>query len=160
MGDGPRGIQVFPDYFVASTSGSGSLPSQTSSSTTDLRCLFLQNSNIENELMWLSIHCCYICNCFSLGLSHTRARRRLRSATSMLNLFSLRGRLSWRLGANGEEKVNIIVCHLLISWKCCFQFYGNSNIYNWQVVLSAAEVESLRSEIAALEERESHYKAQ
>lgn len=32
--------------------------------------------------------------------------------------------------------------------------------YNSQVVLSAVEVESLRSEIAALEERESHFKAQ
>ncbi|KAL0331086.1 UNVERIFIED_CONTAM: hypothetical protein Sangu_1654100 [Sesamum angustifolium] len=63
--------------------------------------------------------------------SHSWARRRLRSATSMLNLFSLK-RLSWRLGANGQEKV----------------------------VLSAVEVESLRSEISALEERETHYKAQ
>ncbi|KAL8521283.1 hypothetical protein ACS0TY_011718 [Phlomoides rotata] len=104
MGDGPRGIQVFPDYFVASTSGSDSLSSQASStsSSTDLG-----------------------------SHSHTRARRRLRSAT-MLNLFSLRGRLSWKLGANDQEKV----------------------------VLSAVEVESLRSEIAALEERESHFKAQ
>lgn len=33
MGDGPRGIQVFPDHFVASTSASGSQPSQTSSDT-------------------------------------------------------------------------------------------------------------------------------
>ncbi|KAK4435480.1 hypothetical protein Salat_0711400 [Sesamum alatum] len=63
--------------------------------------------------------------------SHSWAQRRLRSATSMLNLFSLKG-LSWRSSANGQEKV----------------------------VLSAVEVESLRSEIAALEERESHYKAQ
>ncbi|KAK6158435.1 hypothetical protein DH2020_005749 [Rehmannia glutinosa] len=101
MGDGPRGIQVFPDYFVASTSGSDSLPSQTSS-VTDLR-----------------------------SHSHTWARRRLKSATSMLNLFNLKG-LSWRLGANGQEKV----------------------------VLSAVEVESLRSEIVSLEERESHFKAQ
>ncbi|KAH6804394.1 Pleckstrin homology domain-containing protein [Perilla frutescens var. hirtella] len=105
MGDGPRGIQVFPDYFAASTSGSGSpsTPSQASSITTELR-----------------------------SQSHTWARRRLKSATSMLNLFNLRGRLSWKLGANGDEKV----------------------------VLSAVEVESLRSEIAALEERESHFKAQ
>ncbi|XP_057802515.1 uncharacterized protein LOC131017801 isoform X1 [Salvia miltiorrhiza] len=105
MGDGPRGIQVFPDYFAASTSCSGSppTPSQASPSATELR-----------------------------SQSLTSARRRLKSARSMLNLFNLRGRLSWKLGANGEEKV----------------------------VLSAVEVESLRSEIASLEERESHFKAQ
>ncbi|KAG6409811.1 hypothetical protein SASPL_127853 [Salvia splendens] len=105
MGDGPRGIQILPDYFAASTSGSGSpsTPSQASSSATELR-----------------------------SQSLTSSRRRLKSARSMLNLFNLRGRLSWKLGANGEEKV----------------------------VLSAVEVESLRSEIADLEERESHFKAQ
>ncbi|KAL3652780.1 hypothetical protein CASFOL_002461 [Castilleja foliolosa] len=97
MGDGPRGIQVIPDYFVASTSGSDSIPSQTSPVT---------------------------------DFSHTWARRRLKSATSMLNLFNLKG-LSWKLGANDQEKI----------------------------VLSVVEVESLRSEIAALEERESHFKA-
>ncbi|KAG8368980.1 hypothetical protein BUALT_Bualt15G0102600 [Buddleja alternifolia] len=99
MGDGPRGIQVFQDHFVVSTSGSP--PSQTSS-VTDLR-----------------------------SHSHTWARRRLKSAASMLNLFNLKG-VSWRLGGNDQEKV----------------------------VLSAVEVESLRSEIANLEERESHFKAQ
>ncbi|PIN01747.1 hypothetical protein CDL12_25742 [Handroanthus impetiginosus] len=103
MGDGPRGIQIFPDHFLASPSSSGSPPSQTSS---------VKNSE-------LSPH------------SHSSARRRLKRAVSMLNLFSLKN-LSWRLGANGQEKV----------------------------VLSAVEVASLRSEIAALEERESHYKAQ
>ncbi|CAA0812081.1 Pleckstrin homology (PH) domain-containing protein [Striga hermonthica] len=101
MGDGPRGIQVFPDYFVASTSGSDSPPSQASSAS-DLR-----------------------------SPSRSSARRRFRRATTMLNLFSLKG-LSWKLIGNDQEKV----------------------------VLSAVEVESLRSEIAALEERESHFKAQ
>ncbi|KAL9177477.1 hypothetical protein ABFS82_01G060900 [Erythranthe guttata] len=101
MGDGPRGIEVLPDYFVASTSGSDTLPVQTSSAI-----------NLRSH-------------------SHTWARQKIRSATSMLNLFSLKG-LSWRLGANGQDKV----------------------------VLSVVEVESLRSEIAALEERESHFKAQ
>uniref|UniRef100_A0A5B6ZHZ3 PH domain-containing protein n=1 Tax=Davidia involucrata TaxID=16924 RepID=A0A5B6ZHZ3_DAVIN len=49
----------------------------------------------------------------------------------MLNLFSLRG-LPWGSGSDGQEKV----------------------------VLTAAEVESLRSEIADLEERGAHLKAQ
>ncbi|XP_024934995.2 uncharacterized protein LOC107429781 isoform X3 [Ziziphus jujuba] len=57
--------------------------------------------------------------------------RKLRSAAHMLKLFSLRG-LPWSSGADGQEKV----------------------------VLTAAEVESLRSEIADLEEREAHLKAQ
>lgn len=57
--------------------------------------------------------------------------RGLKSSPSMLKLFSLKG-LPWRSGTNDQEKV----------------------------VLSAVEVESLRSEIAALEERESHYRAQ
>ncbi|KAK4382484.1 hypothetical protein Sango_2865300 [Sesamum angolense] len=101
MGDDPKDIQIFPDYFVASTSASNSPPSYS-----------YPQSQLRSN-------------------SHSWARRRLRSATSMLNLFSLK-RLSWRLGANGQEKV----------------------------VLSAVEVESLRSEISALEERETHYKAQ
>lgn len=78
----------------------------------------------------------------------------------MLNLFNLRGRLSWKLGANGEEKVKVIVSLLLLGWEFNLLFSDNSNLYNFQVVLSAVEVESLRSEIAALEERESHFKAQ
>ncbi|KAL6501770.1 hypothetical protein OROGR_026903 [Orobanche gracilis] len=100
MGDGPRGIQVFPEYFLASTSSSDSPPGLTPS-VTDLR-----------------------------SHSHTRPRR-LKSTTSMLNLFNLKG-LSWRLSASGQEKV----------------------------LLRVVEVESLRSEISDLEERKSHYKAQ
>ncbi|KAJ0609358.1 putative pleckstrin domain, PH-like domain superfamily [Helianthus annuus] len=57
------------------------------------------------------------------------ARRRLRIVASMLNLFNLK-RLSWK-DTNGQQKV----------------------------VLSATEVESLRSELADLEEREAHLKA-
>ncbi|KAL0447758.1 UNVERIFIED_CONTAM: hypothetical protein Slati_1903700 [Sesamum latifolium] len=101
MGDGPRGIQVFPDHFAASTSASGSQPSQTSSDT-DLR-----------------------------PHGHRLARRKLKNAVSILHLLTLRG-LYRESGENGQEKV----------------------------VLSAAEVKSLRSELAALDERESHCKAQ
>lgn len=100
MGDSPQEIQV-TGHFLASTSDSHSLPSQTSS-IADLS-----------------------------SRSYTLAQRSLQSAASMLNLFNLKG-LSWKSGATGQEKV----------------------------VLSAVEMESLRSEIAALEERESHYKAQ
>lgn len=57
--------------------------------------------------------------------------RKLQNASLMLNLFGLRG-LSWGSGADYEEKV----------------------------VLTAAEVTSLRSEITDLEEREAHLKAQ
>ncbi|XVE58072.1 hypothetical protein DITRI_Ditri04bG0141000 [Diplodiscus trichospermus] len=58
------------------------------------------------------------------------SRRKLRSAAAMLNLFSLRG-LPWISGANGQEKVQ----------------------------LTAAELESLKSELADIEEREAHLKA-
>ncbi|KAF9616375.1 hypothetical protein IFM89_029629 [Coptis chinensis] len=58
------------------------------------------------------------------------ARRKLMGAASMLNLFSKRG-LPWGSGNGDQEKV----------------------------VLTAAEIESLRTEIADLEEREAHQKA-
>lgn len=62
--------------------------------------------------------------------SSTWARRKLRSAVAMLNLFGLRG-LPWGSG-NDQEKV----------------------------VLSAAEVESLRAGLSELEERDAYLKAQ
>ncbi|XP_038996304.1 uncharacterized protein LOC120120843 [Hibiscus syriacus] len=58
------------------------------------------------------------------------SRQRFRKAAFMLNLFSLQG-LPW-IGADGQEKVQ----------------------------LTAAELESLRSELANIEEREAHLKAQ
>ncbi|XP_022640014.1 uncharacterized protein LOC106768319 [Vigna radiata var. radiata] len=61
---------------------------------------------------------------------HQRTRRKLRTAF-MLNLFSPR-RLSWGSSTGGQEKVE----------------------------LTAAEVESLRTELADIEEREAHLKAQ
>lgn len=80
----------------------------------------------------------------------------------MLNLFNLRGRLSWKLGANGEEKVKKKDSNSFTNdnWKLCFSVFRKLKHYSLQVVLSAVEVESLRSEIADLEERESHFKAQ
>ncbi|GAV65765.1 NDK domain-containing protein [Cephalotus follicularis] len=65
--------------------------------------------------------------------SHCRlwVGRKLRSAAAMLNIFSLRG-LPWGSSNDGQEKVEI----------------------------TAAELESLRSELADLEERGAHLKAQ
>ncbi|XP_073130147.1 uncharacterized protein [Henckelia pumila] len=80
MGDGPRGIHIFPDHFAESTSGADSPRSETSSATD------LTSSSV------LRSH------------SRTWARRKFKNAASMLNLFSLKG-LSWGLGANGQEKV-------------------------------------------------------
>ncbi|KAJ4711884.1 Pleckstrin-like (PH) domain protein [Melia azedarach] len=64
---------------------------------------------------------------------HSRSwtRKKLKTAALMLNLFSLRG-LPWVSSPDGQEKVE----------------------------LTAAELESLRSELADLEEREAHLKAQ
>ncbi|KAF1862445.1 hypothetical protein Lal_00026979 [Lupinus albus] len=61
---------------------------------------------------------------------HLRTRRKLRKAF-MLNLFTLRG-LPWGSSTEGQEKAE----------------------------LTAAEVESLQSEVADIEEREAHLKAQ
>ncbi|KAA3470287.1 Pleckstrin (PH) domain-containing protein isoform 1 [Gossypium australe] len=63
------------------------------------------------------------------GHGYVQSRQRLRSGAFMLNLFSLRG-LPWT-GADGQQKVQ----------------------------LTAAELESLRSELADVEEREAHMKA-
>ncbi|KAF3448709.1 hypothetical protein FNV43_RR09422 [Rhamnella rubrinervis] len=63
--------------------------------------------------------------------SHLWTRRKLRSAAYMLKFFSLRG-LPWSASTQGQEKVELTV----------------------------AEVESLRSELADIEEREAHLKAQ
>ncbi|KAB5564610.1 hypothetical protein DKX38_004664 [Salix brachista] len=67
----------------------------------------------------------------SRSSSHFWSGRKLRSAVFMLNLFSLR-RLSWGYSTNGQEKVELRV----------------------------VELESLRSELACVEEREAHLKAQ
>ncbi|XP_027339987.1 uncharacterized protein LOC113853674 isoform X2 [Abrus precatorius] len=66
----------------------------------------------------------------SRSLHHQRTRRKLRTAF-MLNLFTLRG-LPWGSSSGGQEKVELTV----------------------------AELESLRSELADIEEREAHLKAQ
>lgn len=102
MGDGPRGIEVFPDHFQASTSGAH--PPQTQVSP-----VIHQRSDFESG-------------------SRVWARRKLRTAASMLNLFSIR-KLPW---VPGQEKV----------------------------LLTAPEVESLRTELADLEEKEALLKAQ
>ncbi|XVF53082.1 hypothetical protein PTKIN_Ptkin05aG0071000 [Pterospermum kingtungense] len=64
------------------------------------------------------------------SLRSSRSRQKFKSAAAMLNLLSLRG-LPWSSGADGQEKVH----------------------------LTAAELESLRSELAEIEEREAHFKA-
>ncbi|XAR70171.1 hypothetical protein NMG60_11026945 [Bertholletia excelsa] len=105
MGDGPRGIKVISDHFETSTPCVDSSKSATSSTVHPTT----NNTLRSHSPVW--------------------ARRKLKSAASMLNLFNLRV-LTW--GSGADEKV----------------------------VLSAAEVESLRSGIAYLEEREAHLKAQ
>ncbi|CAK7335729.1 unnamed protein product [Dovyalis caffra] len=67
----------------------------------------------------------------SRSVSRLWSGRKLKSAAFMLNLFSLR-RLSWGSSTDGPEKVELTV----------------------------AELESLRSELAYVEEREAHLKAQ
>ncbi|XWS38227.1 hypothetical protein CRYUN_Cryun19dG0112800 [Craigia yunnanensis] len=66
----------------------------------------------------------------SRSCSSLWSQRKLKSAAVMLNLFSLR-RLSWSSGADCQEKVH----------------------------LTASKLESLRSELSDIEEREAHLKA-
>lgn len=106
-GHGPRGVEIFPDHFPASTSGVET-PQTRSSSTSRTKNEFEHSSGSR---LW--------------------AGRRLKSAASMLNLLNLQ-RLSWRNDTDGQEKI----------------------------VLSAKEVKSLQSELADLEEREAHLRAQ
>lgn len=132
MGDGPRNIEIIPDYFQTSSSTADSpqlRSSDTSISDPDSPCTstsgtashHLENSCTSHPSVDNSIR--KIQNSLS-------GRKKLRSAAFMLRLFSLRG-LRFT-SENGEEKVE----------------------------LSAVELESLRSELADVEEREAHLKAQ
>ncbi|KAL0329947.1 UNVERIFIED_CONTAM: hypothetical protein Sradi_4981400, partial [Sesamum radiatum] len=71
----PKDIQIFPDYFVASASGSNSPPSYS----------YPESQLRSNSPSW--------------------ARRRLRSATSMLNLFSLKRLLEIRCKWSGKGRI-------------------------------------------------------
>ncbi|KAI3689866.1 hypothetical protein L2E82_47836 [Cichorium intybus] len=106
MGDGPKGIEVFPDHFQPSTSD----PETPQTKTSSISHTKIEFEHSSNSRLW--------------------AKRRLRTASSMLNLFNLR-RLSWGTDTNEKQKV----------------------------ILSAPEVESLRSELADMEEKEAHLKA-
>ncbi|XP_051119116.1 uncharacterized protein LOC127243244 isoform X2 [Andrographis paniculata] len=118
MGDGPRGIQVFPDHFTASVSNEDTIRSCTPDYATSTSASEDQSSQT-------------LSNTDSRSKSHTRARRKFKTAVSLLNMLSLRA-LSFGLGENDEDKI----------------------------VLSAVEVKALQSELAALDQRESHCKAQ
>ncbi|KAJ0048565.1 hypothetical protein Pint_14925 [Pistacia integerrima] len=107
MDDSLGKIKVIRDHFQVPTPSVDSPQSNTpsvSQPSTD-------NSLRSNSCLW--------------------TRRKLKSAASMLNMFSIRG-LPWISSPDGQEKVEV----------------------------SAAELASLRSELADLEEREAHLKAQ
>ncbi|XP_047338414.1 uncharacterized protein LOC124942050 [Impatiens glandulifera] len=103
MGDGPRGIKFISDHFQVSSS---SVDNTVQRSSSKASCPSSSNSTRSNSSYW--------------------ARRKLRSAASMLNFFSL----PW--GSGSQEKV----------------------------VLTASEIECLKSEVTDLEEREALLKAQ
>ena len=77
----------------------------------------------------------------------------------MLNLFSLR-RLPWV--SDGQEKVLFLLTPPFLVFFCfvSLDYFLLIIILIGQVELSAAELESLRSELSELEERESYLKAQ
>ncbi|KVH91834.1 Nucleoside diphosphate kinase [Cynara cardunculus var. scolymus] len=134
MGDGPRGIQVFPDHFQSSTSVVETPQTRSSS---------ISRAKIEFELS---------------SSNHLWARRRFRSAASMLSLFNLR-RLSWGADPDVQKKVDTVQ-HSSTQFDILIYIFSKNFCYCvGQLVLSAAEAESLRSELADLEEREAHLKA-
>ncbi|CAO2819219.1 unnamed protein product [Amaranthus hypochondriacus] len=131
MGDGPRTIEIIPNYFDTSASAESPLPrsSDTSVSGEDSPRTSTSASTSHQERNSASSNTSanrprFVQNCSS-------TRKTLRTASFMLRLFSLKG-LRNIAGLNGEEKVE----------------------------LSAVELESLRSELTDLEEREAHLKAQ
>ncbi|XP_019151493.1 PREDICTED: uncharacterized protein LOC109148141 isoform X2 [Ipomoea nil] len=81
MGDGPRGIEVFPDHFQASMPGADS--PQTPTVSTPLR------NSYDNSFR---------------SCSGSWTRSKLKSTVSMLRLLSLR-RLPWVADTDGQEKV-------------------------------------------------------
>ncbi|KAJ0105395.1 hypothetical protein Patl1_17518 [Pistacia atlantica] len=107
MDDSLGKIKVIRDHFQVPTPGVDS-PQSNTPSVSQPRT---DNSLRSNSCLW--------------------TRRKLKSAASMLNMFSIRG-LPWISSPDGQEKVEV----------------------------SAAELESLRSELADVEEREAHSKAQ
>jgi hypothetical protein len=78
----------------------------------------------------------------------------------MLNLFNLQ-RLSWGSSADGQEKVyGTTLSSMLIDYFEVYMVLITTLYFYLQVELSVTELESLRSELAYLEEREAHLKAQ
>ncbi|GAB4834564.1 hypothetical protein Ancab_032822 [Ancistrocladus abbreviatus] len=116
MGDGLRKLEVIPDYFQASTSEIDSHKKGNSSPSTSF------SDPDQHRSSSTSLPIGRGCN--------LSTQRKLRSASFMLRLFSLRG-LPFT-GTDDQEKVE----------------------------LTAIELQSLRAELANLEEREAHLKAQ
>lgn len=131
MGDGPRGIEIIPDYFQTSgsTADSPHERSDTSMSGPDSPHTSTSGANSHLHEDLCASHPSAD-NSPRTSQSYSSTRKKLRSASSMLKSLRLRG-LRFT-GANGEEKVE----------------------------LSAVELETLRSELANLEEREAYLKAQ
>ncbi|KAK9716672.1 hypothetical protein RND81_06G249600 [Saponaria officinalis] len=120
MGDGPRNIEIIPDYFETSTSAADS--PQDRDSGCSVSCEDSSHTSTSGTISEF-----HSSSFISQQSPNTSNRKKFRTASFMLRLFSLKG-----LRANGEEKVE----------------------------LSAVELESLRSELKDVEEREAHLKAQ
>uniref|UniRef100_A0A803LWJ3 PH domain-containing protein n=3 Tax=Chenopodium quinoa TaxID=63459 RepID=A0A803LWJ3_CHEQI len=134
MGDGPRTIEIIPDYFEASASASADSPLPRSSDTS-VSGEDSPHTSTSGTTSHLDRHSFFsnttVNSASSIVQNRSFSRNKLKTASFMLRLFSLKG-LRNITGLNGEEKVE----------------------------LSAVELESLRSELADVEEREAHFKAQ
>lgn len=145
MGDGVRNIKIIQDYFQDSASDTESLQQQDSfwSATggddplqeeepCTPRSGIASEQQVSTSQLNIDTPPSFLSSfCSSLGDSYQWTRRQLRTTpSSMMKFLSLRG-IPF-IGVDGEEKVEI----------------------------SSVELESLRSELADLEEREAHLKAQ
>nr|XP_021846650.1 nucleoside diphosphate kinase 4, chloroplastic [Spinacia oleracea] len=132
MGDGPRTIEIIPNYFETSASADSPLPRSSDTSISGEDSPHTSTSGTPSHLERNSFSSNTSTNsAISIVQNRSLSKNKFRTASFMLRLFSLKG-LRNITGLNGDEKVE----------------------------LSAVELESLRSELADVEEREAHFKAQ
>lgn len=164
MDDGLRNIDVFPDHFHASTpiaeSAEKKIQSAAHSRTNNsFRYLYLNKQGGGREtckaLNWFFSPSLLF---YNNSHSCSWARRKLRTAALMLNMFSIRG-LPWGSSSDDQEKVDCMVSISLVTIEIPISL-GITMTLAFQVELTVTELEYLRTELSSLEEREAHLKAQ
>jgi len=183
MDDGLGNIKIIPDYFDSLSSTTVSSDKDVQIHQCHLKIIFVYQLLARLLIHWeISVHHILVVavhpvrvywskrtshgySILVLGPLNFRAignclliKNKFRTASFMLRFFGLRGLLS--SGSSGEEKVDAIIVFCLhfltVPWVCllCLSYF------NLQVELTAAQLESLQSELADVAEREAYFKAQ